>query len=307
MPTSATHITILEMIANSSREMTALLGNVNIPEETNEIDKKMRFAKLGSIGPDFLYTLGDYNEILGNTSNIQLFEEFMVRTAGSLACLGELIEQTTKLIDGELDLFLQGIFSKLKTDFDLITASINEGIMALIVGPAGTNFFSLLEPPRQKDAPRENWFWVDYLHYVDSGKFTKQLIINAKKSKQNYSTTDEIQDLLIAYAYGYFTHYVSDTVGHPFVNQITQAPWRLYWQRHHLVENFIDAYVWDNWHTCRLPKPSSTPPQATSEEDIFDQFNANARNRNYTDMSDPSLDDSEYEKKKGRGNLFKTT
>jgi hypothetical protein len=51
-----------------------------------------------------------------------------------------------------------------------------------------------------------------------------------------------------AFAFGYITHYVADVVGHPFVNQVVGSPWRMYWQRHHLVENFIDAYVWDRWH-----------------------------------------------------------
>ena len=36
---------------------------------------------------------------------------------------------------------------------------------------------------------------------------------------------------LIAYSLGYTTHYVTDVVGHPFVNQVVGGPWRLYWQR----------------------------------------------------------------------------
>jgi len=59
---------------------------------------------------------------------------------------------------------------------------------------------------------------------------------------------------LRAFAYGYLSHYVTDVVGHPFVNQVVGAPWRMYWQRHHLVENFIDAYVWPRWHKSR-PEP----------------------------------------------------
>jgi hypothetical protein len=56
---------------------------------------------------------------------------------------------------------------------------------------------------------------------------------------------------LYAYALGYLTHYVTDVVAHPYVNQVVEGPFRLHWQRHHLVEFFIDAYVWDRWHVLR--------------------------------------------------------
>ena len=86
-----------------------------------------------------------------------------------------------------------------------------------------------------------------------SGKFARKLIENAR------ATGDPN---LLAYAYRYLTHYVTDTVGHPYVNRVVQGPWRVYWQRHHLVENFIDAYAWDRWHVSNLlPTPPSTSEQ----------------------------------------------
>src|SRR5262249_4229400 len=67
---------------------------------------------------------------------------------------------------------------------------------------------------------------------------------------------------LHAYAAGYLCHYVTDIIGHGYVNQIVQAPYRLYWQRHHLVETFIDAYEWNRWHVAQpAPKPPTTEEQ----------------------------------------------
>jgi hypothetical protein len=40
----------------------------------------------------------------------------------------------------------------------------------------------------------------------------------------------------------------------------------VYWQRHHLVENYIDAYVWDRWHVSNPPPapPSTAEPPLDS-------------------------------------------
>lgn len=101
----------------------------------------------------------------------------------------------------------------------------------------GFNFFPIFEAPRQRDEPRHKWFWADYLHYVRTGVFVRELFEN---SRDNPNTS--------AFAYGYLSHYVTDVVGHPFINQVTGSLWRLYWQRHHLIENYVDAYVWPRWH-----------------------------------------------------------
>ena len=104
----------------------------------------------------------------------------------------------------------------------------------------GFNPLTFFEPIRQQDKALTEWYWADILHYlVVLGQFAANLVSAAKETENPN---------LIAYAYGYLTHYATDVVGHPYVNQITGGPWRSLWQRHHLVENFIDAYVWDRWH-----------------------------------------------------------
>src|SRR5215471_18823951 len=53
---------------------------------------------------------------------------------------------------------------------------------------------------------------------------------------------------LKAYALGWMTHLATDVTGHPFVNEKSGGPYRTHWQRHHLVENHMDALVYDtNW------------------------------------------------------------
>ena len=48
------------------------------------------------------------------------------------------------------------------------------------------------------------------------------------------------------------------------MNRIVESPWRNLWQRHHLVENFIDAHVWATWHD------QGTQPDRPADEQNLD-------------------------------------
>ena len=248
MPTSATHITVVERVAASNAAMSALLGDPFADPEAPE-GVQMRFAKLGSLGPDIFYAMADYG------GDLQDLENFLIKVAGTFQCIDELMGKVSRFIDGVESEITFGVSDSLHQTFDLIKASLTEGLLALIVGPAGANFWPVFEAARQRDTPREEWYWADYLHYIKSGRFVHRLIDNARSSGNRN---------LLAYAYGYLSHYVTDVVGHPYVNQVVEGPWRVYWQRHHLVENFMDAYVWDRWH---IPNPPPAPP-STEEQPL---------------------------------------
>lgn len=246
MPTSATHITVVERVAASNAAMSKALGDPFADPDAPE-GVKMRFAKLGSLGPDIFYAMADYG------GDLQDLENFLIKVAGTFECIGELMGKVGRYVDGVESQITFGISNSLHQTFGLIGGALNEGLLALVVGPAGANFWPVFEAARQRDLPREYWFWADYLHYIKSGQFVHRLIDNARTSGNPN---------LLAYSYGYLTHYVTDVVGHPYVNQVVQGPWRVYWQRHHLVENFIDSYVWDRWHMSNPPPaPPSTEEQ----------------------------------------------
>jgi hypothetical protein len=245
MPTSGTHITIVQRLAVSNPHLQGLLGDP-LADGNSPQGRKMRFACLGAVGPDIFYAMADYG------SDLQDLENFLIKVAGSFECISELMGEVDRYISGVESAITFGVIDDLKKTFNLISGVINEGVMALVVD-AGFNAWPVFEPARQKDQVRERWFWADYLHYVRSGRFVRALLKNSKGNEN-----------LTAYALGYLTHYVTDVVGHPYVNQVVQAPWRLYWQRHHLVENFIDTYIWDRWHVSR-PAP---PPPSTDEQPL---------------------------------------
>jgi Zinc dependent phospholipase C len=235
MPTAGTHITILERLALQA-EFEPLIGSPNAAPGSAE-ETLHKFAKLGAIGPDIFYALMDYND------KMQDFTNFVAKTAGSFECITDLtksIDDKLKQVENDVDFGLSKIFRDAVAEFEkvfgYIAAIVHNGLMKAAIDQ-GFNAFPIFEARRQQDLPRENWFWADYLHYVRTGAFV-QCLLNESAGNQNNT----------AFAMGYLTHYVTDVVGHPFVNHVVGAPWRHYWQRHHLVENFIDAYVWDRWH-----------------------------------------------------------
>ena len=241
MPTAGTHITIVQRLAAASTQFRDLLGDPLADPETDE-GRQARFACLGAVGPDVFYAMADYG------SGLQDLENFLVKTAGTFQCIAETLGKLDRFVSGIESTITFGVSDELEKTSKTISAVIHEGLLALLVS-TGANFWPVFEAARQKDKTRRGWFWADYLHYIRSGRFARRLLDNAG---------DNVN--LRAYALGYLTHYVTDVVGHPYVNQVVQSPWRLYWQRHHLVENFIDVYVWDRWHVSRPASPGDAEP-----------------------------------------------
>ena len=93
MPTSATHITVAERVAASNPAMTALLGDpFAAPNTVDGI--RMRYAKLGALGPDIFYAMADYG------GDLQDLENFLIKVAGSFECIGKLMGMLTDLLVG---------------------------------------------------------------------------------------------------------------------------------------------------------------------------------------------------------------
>jgi hypothetical protein len=139
MPNSGTHITVVEQVALHNSQFKKLLGDPladpDIPEGA-----RMRFAKLGAVGPDVLYMLGDYN--VPGANALQDLENFMVKVGGTMSCLSELSEKINKWLIGELDKITAGIASELRDTSGLLKSVITNGFLALLVDN-GVNVWSI--------------------------------------------------------------------------------------------------------------------------------------------------------------------
>src|SRR5271169_6349009 len=239
MPGAGTHATIIQHLAEESQTFKDVLGDptLNASWDTYHTDPALlsRYAVLGAMGPDIFYAMLDYG------GDIQKFEDVLTKVAGTFQCVGELSGELNNYIDGTLNEITLDAWDSIKATFQFLIGILKDGILDLLIDKH--NFWSLFLPLRQVDDYRQNWYWADFLHYVKTGCFTQKLLENCR----TYSADPRTTSFLKAYSLGYLTHYVADTVGHAYVNRIVESPWRNYWQRHHLVENFIDTYVWTPW------------------------------------------------------------
>src|SRR4051794_38333947 len=93
MPTSGTHITIVQRIA-SDLTYQPLLGNPDPTlAETDPAAIRMRFASLGAVGPDIFYALADYG------SDLQGLESFLLKVVGTFECMFELMGRVDRAIN----------------------------------------------------------------------------------------------------------------------------------------------------------------------------------------------------------------
>lgn len=78
-----------------------------------------------------------------------------------------------------------------------------------------------------------NWWWMDMLHYRNTGDFALALKANADDT------------ITRSYAHGYMSHVAGDICGHPFINAIVGGPFRNHAYRHIVLESLADTWLWD--------------------------------------------------------------
>ena len=270
MPGVGTHTTVIQRLAkiaqdNSDSTVGKFLTGPDLNADWSTYSSadalQSRYAILGAMGPDIFYAMLDYG------AEIQDLEDVVLKVAGTLRCVGELSSEINNIVDSELKTLTLGVWEDIQAVFANVTGIVVTGILDLIV--ERHNFWTLFLPLRQVDDFPKNWYWADYLHYVKTGCFTQKLLDDAA-ALQAADPDSATAKCLGAYALGYLTHYVTDTVGHGWVNRIVESPYRNMWQRHHLVENFIDAHVWASWHD------EGTPPARPADEQNLDTLGAQA-------------------------------
>ena len=258
MPGSGTHTTIIQHLAQENPTFQAALGDptqtLNWSTYDNIEAVKSRYSILGAMGPDIFYAMLDYGP------GIQTLEDDLIKILGTFKCVADLNSQMSNLVDKTANSITFGVWGDIESTVNLLKGIIIDGILDAALDKH--NLWSVFLPRRQVDDYKQNWYWGDFLHYVKTGCFTTKLLDMCP----TYSTDPTIKSFLKAYSLGYATHYVADTVGHAYVNRIVESPWRNCWQRHHFVENFIDAYVWDHWHN------TSTVAQGPADEQGLDDI-----------------------------------
>ena len=233
------------------------------------------YVALGAIGPDIFFLLPDFKPPVGNmlwklaTTIRDLYtawdDTFLGPYESAMGPIGDNAADEINAITGGLKDTIDQIASEamsLLTDF----------IIKLVLQQY--DFFGLLSSGVPAGFDEQTFFWSDMLHYRETYRFGAEMWQRAS------ATADpDLRGRFQAFALGWMTHLATDVTGHSFVNQKAGGPYRLHWQRHHLVENHMDAQVYQSDHgTQAIYQEMSNAalhlwlafnPDGSSREDFF--------------------------------------
>ena len=235
----------------------------DIKQLGSSLQQHSNFACLGAIGPDLFFFLPDFrNEDGINVSSVlvtvlnfleglyEALDPYISKWEHYLGPISEDTAEEMSRLTGGLSETVGDISGELS---GILTTALEDFV---VQQEDWWSFFSL---GLDKGYDEKAYFWSDMLHYRDTGQFARAIWKNADASGS---------DTARAYALGYISHIATDVTGHAFVNSISGGPFRLHWQRHHLVENHMDAF----WYLgdSLSPRMGDNYPQLTESALYFD-------------------------------------
>jgi hypothetical protein len=236
---------------------------LDIRQIGNLLQQNSNFASLGAIGPDLFFFLPDFRNEGGiNVSSVLVtvlnfleglysaLDPYLSKWEHYLGPISEDTAEEMSRLTGGLSETVGDISGELS---GILTTALEDFVVQQ------EDWWSFFALGLDKGYDEKAYFWSDMLHYRDTGQFARAIWKNADASGS---------DAARAYALGYITHIATDVTGHAFVNSISGGPFRLHWQRHHLVENHMDAFWYLNDPTS--PRMSDNYPQLTESALYFD-------------------------------------
>ena len=229
------------------------------PEDLAKIiEQYPNYYALGALGPDVFYFLPDFKGRIGNSlaevaSEIikiynvidkNIIDPWETTFAPISEDSNELVSRLTGGLSDELGRLCQYATGVLMEQvFDFLSVFFPDWFGLLGCGPGGAFDDSL-------------FMWSDMFHYRRTNEFACDLFKHAMSftyDDRGNSGAAAAGDIGyapgVAFALGWMTHIGTDVTGHAFVNEKVGGPFRLHWQRHHLVENHMDAYTYDKNHS----------------------------------------------------------
>jgi hypothetical protein len=242
-----------------------------------------KFAALGAVGPDMFFFLQDYESpaipcdeimlamsllywlddqgrlddpweglltIIGDvTGNVfvsllrfliklnKLWNDFVEALQDAL---GPILDAAGQLADD----LSGGLFSALGDAF----TQLKNGLLTLIATEAlsSQDIFAFFSLKMRRGVDEQAFVWSDMLHYRQTSLVPRRMLELARQLRASADSADqEHAEQLVAFATGWITHVGTDVIGHSFVNEQAGGPFRTHWQRHHLVENHLDAFNYE--------------------------------------------------------------
>ena len=208
------------------------------------------YLAAGALGPDLFFLLPDFK---GDTSiGLLALLEFVLDAWKAID--ENFMEQWEQWIGPVQDNHNQiannltgGMLAEIGQVLELLAASVPN----LVLGIAGQmkDVFGIMSSGTQTGYGDTAFFWSDAFHYRKTYQFARRLYANALKADEGKPDKDAQEPSRVpkqqAFALGWMSHCATDVAAHPWTNAKTGGPYRTHWQRHHLVENHMDAAIYD--------------------------------------------------------------
>jgi hypothetical protein len=264
-----------------------------------------KFTAIGAIGPDLFYFSQDYNGIpLGPVSDelmlslaIYYFYDYakendwgplliiLDQVNSTMAALLRFLIQMQKIWQAFVDGWNQTI-GPIVSDIANLADDLTGGLLsqaAVVIDELKTallnvaeqelvtyqDIFTFFDTCVQKGYDEKLFLWSDMSHYRRPSalcqSFIKQVDTLAAAGQQDQA------DQFLAFTLGYITHLGTDTIAHSFVNEQCGGPFRNHPQRHHLIENHIDAWVYS-----QTAPGKAIPPDPWGHSDTYPDLSMSA-------------------------------
>jgi hypothetical protein len=246
MPSYAIHLIVLDKAVEKLR-----VSGHNA--EADLLAKYGDYSALGAMGPDIYFFAPDMDAVTHDLINF-IFEVYDVLEP-FIDFYKDYVEPVMDEAEAGVDWLTGGLWTSLKESIAQISATV----FALLAKVTTQQFdlFQHFEPNMNKGLLEKNWFWIEMGHGRRTNQFASNLLQGAKNDPA-----------LKAYACGYLTHIMTDVIGHPFVNQIVGGPFRTQWHRHHLIENFMDSWAWQNYYNANILEAKLDQRMAFGDRDL---------------------------------------
>ena len=264
-----------------------------------------KFTAIGAVGPDLFYFSQDYNNsIVGPLSDelmLALATYYFVDAASedNWEPLLIILDQVNSTMAGLLrfliklqkiwDSFVAGwnatigpIVSNIENLADALTGGVLSELGVVIdeLKAALTNLakeelltfkdiFTMFDTCVQKGFGEQLFLWSDMSHYRRPSALCQGFMKQVEALKA--AGMQDESDQFLAFTLGYITHLGTDTVAHSFVNEQCGGPYRNHPQRHHLIENHIDA-----WNYAQTAPGKAIPPDPWGYSDTYPDLSMSA-------------------------------
>lgn len=239
-----------------------------------------RFTALGAVGPDLFFFCQDYSsgplaaapfqdDVLmlamaayywSDAAKEADYEPLLVLLAevnGTFAEIARILIQLKKAWDAFVKIYrktikkfvddvvtvLDDLTGGVIEEFTTAITNLADAILQVIELEAVTygDIFAWFSLKMRQGWDEQAFVWSDMLHYRRTSQMAANLLVEAQRQR-DAGAPPEQYDQFLAYIMGWVCHIGTDVVAHFFVNEQCGGPFRTHYQRHHVIENHIDAH-----------------------------------------------------------------